>query len=432
MLVFISDLHFVDGTVGEHNVPAKAFEGVMADLAVHAEKVSAEDIKIVFLGDIFDLLRTAGWFQFPEDERPWGDMANKSQSIAAHAEAILNAILNHERNKETFALLGGELASKYRFKREPERIYVVGNHDRLCAQFPLLLQKAKAALGAKVNYPLHHFIDPQHGVFARHGHEFDPFNYEGGVSYQDQDYLRIPIGDPITTELVSRLPYAIMCHSRISNLPDKEQEALKRNLQEIENVRPLSATLKWLFYQVRSQGWLRDVIEEVVDDTIGNFNALAFVKDWYKRHDRWTSFWDEADRIQDVLFFIDKLRVTKAEAVFSVAEKLQDSSRDPLREGAAKEFVRLDSDIHYIAYGHTHEPLQAALEVTTDPKGMPRELVYLNTGTWRARHHQAARRGFISWKQLTYTIFYTSTERPTPQGIPTFETWTGTLKESFA
>ena len=61
MLIFISDLHFVDGTAGEHNVPTDAFKIFFEDIsglsdwfAKKGRKI--EEIKLVFLGDIFDLL----------------------------------------------------------------------------------------------------------------------------------------------------------------------------------------------------------------------------------------------------------------------------------------------------------------------------------------------------------------------------------------
>ena len=74
MLIFISDLHFVDGSAGEHNLSHRAFEYFFEDVAAIAAKPSNDikEIKIVLLGDIFDLFRTENWFGYPADERPWG------------------------------------------------------------------------------------------------------------------------------------------------------------------------------------------------------------------------------------------------------------------------------------------------------------------------------------------------------------------------
>ena len=73
MLVFISDLHFVDETAGKHNIPASAFEKFLTNVKVHADKAKAKELKIVFLGDIFDILRTEEWFKEEEVNRPWGN-----------------------------------------------------------------------------------------------------------------------------------------------------------------------------------------------------------------------------------------------------------------------------------------------------------------------------------------------------------------------
>ena len=51
--------------------------------------------------------------------------------------------------------------------------------------------------------------------------------------------------------------------------------------------------------------------------------------------------------------------------------------------------------------------------------------VYLNTGTWRARPVKGFGGGFVTLKNLTYTIVYSQEENKSQQ----FETWTGSLKE---
>ena len=72
MLVFISDLHFVDGSAGEHNLSPRAFEYFFDDLVAIATKPSNEikEIKIVLLGDIFDLLRTTTGSAIPSTRDP--------------------------------------------------------------------------------------------------------------------------------------------------------------------------------------------------------------------------------------------------------------------------------------------------------------------------------------------------------------------------
>ena len=58
MLVVISDIHFVDGTAGEHNLPYGAFESVfLSDVASLAKEKKAKEMKLLLLGDIVDATR---------------------------------------------------------------------------------------------------------------------------------------------------------------------------------------------------------------------------------------------------------------------------------------------------------------------------------------------------------------------------------------
>lgn len=426
MLIFISDLHFVDGSAGEHNVPVGGFKLFFESIAGKCDWLikkgrPIEEIKIVFLGDIIDLLRTEMWFEYSENEKPWGDNEAK---IEAHANTIFDAII--KKNQETFNLLSGNLKDRFDLPVEPERIYVPGNHDRLCNKYQSLRDKICHWLKIPARgVPFEHYFENiDYGVFARHGHEYDRFNYEGGISYKHEDYMRVPIGDPITTELVAKLPFTIMQKDEIKKLPEAEQAALKRNLQEIENVRPFSATLEWLIYQVKKNLTLKEVIEDAVDEIIKEFNQLEFTKKWYDHHDKWYEFWDEADQIQSVLFLLEKFKVFSSEKFMPLLARVKKRfEKDDLLEAALKEYSHLDNRIRYVVYGHTHVPLQVPVHVTKDSK----EHVYLNTGTWRTRYHKCKEGlDFIGWKNLTHVIFYKEEERETD--FPVFETWTGTLK----
>jgi len=429
MLVFISDLHFVDGTAGEHNVPTEAFEIFLEDIAGTAKWLTQdgrdiEEVKLVFLGDIFDLLRTEMWFDYPENERPWG---SDDKKIEANANTIFDAIVT--KNQATFALLSGQLGGRFGLPIEPERVYVPGNHDRLCNRYKSLRAKVRSNLGiAGGNEVFGHYIqDVNYGVFARHGHEYDKFNYEGSISYNYEDYMRTPIGDPITTELVAKWPWKIMQKKEIKKLPKKEREALRRNFQDIENVRPFSAVIDWLLYQVKKNLRLKEVIEDTLDEVIKEFNKLQFVEKWYEHHDKWYDFLDEADKIQAVLFLLEQFKIFPLEKTMPLVEKLRKHlGKDEHFEAATREYSHLDNRIRYIVYGHTHEPKQAAVRVIEAPEGQ-KEHLYLNSGTWRTRYHKSKEGlGFIGWKNLSYVTFYRAEERGTT--FPTFETWTGTLK----
>jgi len=427
MLIFISDLHFIDGTAGNHNVPTDAFQIFFRNIAGISERLGREgkeieEIQIVFLGDLFDLLRTEKWFDYPEEERPWG--ANEDK-IEEHANAVFDGIIH--KNQETFNLLKGNLKEQFGLPFEPKRVYVPGNHDRLCNKYGSIRDKVRKWLKIpkRASEPFDHYVEGiEYGVFARHGHEYDKFNYEGSISFRHKDYMRAPIGDPITTELVTKLAFVLKEKVDSLPLPPEEKEKLKRRFEEIDNVRPLSAILEWLLYQVKKDLTLKEIIEDSVEEVVEEFNGLEFVKQWYSHHDKWTDWWDEADVIQSVLWLFGNFRRFPSEVLTAFLERV--AKYLDLSEAASNEYSHLDSRILYIAYGHTHEPVQFPIRVV-ETQGKEKEHVYLNTGTWRTKHQKVREGlGFMGFKNLRYVIFYTKGERETD--FPSFETWTGTLK----
>lgn len=428
MLVFISDLHFVDETAGKHNLPASAFGKFLSSIKIHADKAAAEEVKIIFLGDVFDLLRTEAWFDTSEEDRPWG---KNTAAMKQKAASILSKI--GQKNKRTFDLFKRDSLQKIFGNVNVETIYIPGNHDRLCALVPALKDKVTILLGLDKNNKednfKYTFARPEYGVFALHGHCFDRYNYEGGEGRTPRDYSLVPIGDPITTELIAKLPHKLMKKMKKAKLDSKEETNLKRNFQEIENVRPFSATLKWLLYQVDANRHLKEIIEDTIDEVAQEFEQLQFVKQWYKRHDKWLNMFDSADQIQGVLFFMRHFKVLSTGRLMDMAKKIAElGGDDENAKGAMEYFSELDSRIQYIVMGHTHDPLKKALGLRAEG-GQPREQVYINTGTWRKRYHECTSgKGFIGWKDMTYVMIYTPKEKPNRHNMPVFETWTGSEK----
>jgi len=426
MLIFISDLHFIDKTAGLHNTPSRALEGVFKDIRDYSDKPT--EIKIIFLGDTFDLIRTTYWLDVPESERPWGDRESKSPFIEAHANMIMDAIVKKNSNVFTFFRDGLE---KF-FDQKVEKIYIPGNHDRLCNVYDSLRRKVRSTLGIPGDAePFPHVYDDmlfgnKYRVFARHGHEFDKWHYEGSTNWTDQDYGQVPIGEVMATEIVSRIPHTIM--QNIGNsIPEDQKDELKRNLQEVDNVRPFSAIVEWLFYQVNQNPDLSEVINKSLADIASNFENLQYLKGWYKKHEKLLKI-DEADEVHGLIELFKNFNINAAETLINIFSRIfgserfaspDDSDKD-LNEGAA-DFLTLSPNYRSIVMGHTHNPLQIPIGVTSD--GL--EQIYINTGTWRKRYIQGTNSGFIGIKYLTYAVFYNEDENPNQS----FETWTGTLKE---
>jgi UDP-2,3-diacylglucosamine pyrophosphatase LpxH len=136
---------------------------------------------------------------------------------------------------------------------------------------------------------------------------------------------------------------------------------------------------------------------------------------------------DEADKIQSALYLLEKFKVFSYERLMPLLEKVKERiAKDDLLEAAPAEYSHLDSRIRYVVYGHTHDPLQVPVRTIKTPEGL-KQYIYLNTGTWRKRYHKCKEGlGFIGWKNLTYTVFYTKEERELD--FPSFATWTGALK----
>ena len=431
MIVFISDLHFVDETAGKQKIPTSAFELFLTQIKTHAEKTKNKnkELKIVFLGDIFDFLRTEEWFKEKEEDRPWG---NNTEKMEKRAKIILDKIA--EKNKDTFKLFSKKNLKNTFKDTEVETIYIPGNHDRLCWMIGELKEKVSDLLGLSVNNPdnfKHTFTDNEHGVYATHGHIFDNFNYEGDTSYTDLDYGLVPIGDSITTEILAKIPYKIMNHVELKNrLSHEKIIQLRLDFQELGNIRPFWATLKWLLYQVNENIAIKDIIEDIIDEVMSEFNDLKYVKNWYKHHDKWYNPFDRADMIQAGIYFLEKFKILSFEKLSGIIEyTIRKISTNNDTDGAIQLFSQLNPNIQYIVMGHTHFPSQQPLFLRKQDNGQMREYLYLNTGTWIKNFYVCKNGdGFIGWKNMNYVIIYTPEEKPNKHNLPVFETWRGVEK----
>ncbi|WP_147532792.1 metallophosphoesterase [Bacillus marasmi] len=443
MIVFISDLHLMDGTAGKHYLGVETFRDIFKEIAIQAQDAgvggssNSKVLKIVLLGDIFDLVRTETWFIKKQDgkivdtitveDRPWGNPSDKTEKLACE---IFDNIV--KENSEIIDIISCKNWKDLGFPIKPEVVYIPGNHDRLCNLYASLRDRVTNSLGldnlSKNEKFSSIFKDKQHGVFARHGHEYDSFNFTGS-------YDETPIGDVIAAEIASKLPISIQKHLNGTQLSSENQQVICDHFRNLFDIRPLTAIIHWLFYQVEhSTKYDKDVKEKInlaFQEVGEEFVKLDFVKRWIRQNDLLWNPMDQADIVQMLISILRTFNMNSFKWQLSLWEKSKYVrnlfTTDHYLDGAVKDFNNEAKDYQYLLYGHTHQPLQKAINIIDKDK----EQLYLNTGTWRPAYYQTtSKTGFTSWNNLTYTIIYQPGEFHAGKTIikPRFEVWTGAMK----
>jgi UDP-2,3-diacylglucosamine pyrophosphatase LpxH len=435
MLIVVSDFHLMDGSAGAHHVEPGVFRSTMHDLAGHAREAQAEEIGLIFLGDVFDLVRTERWFDYPLEQRPWGS----SPSEEALFEIFEGVVRN---NIETFTILSGSLEREFGFPVEPSRIYIPGNHDNLINEHPHLRRRVREVLGMEPGdavFPRYVF-DVEHGLFARHGQEFDQLNFEGSEAYDagellipEEDYVPMPIGDPMACEYAAKIA-PLTSHYLPDDHPHRARIA--ERLRDVIDVRPFTSMVRWVMWQVGDMDKnARECVNRAMNEAAQSVHDLPFTKEWYAKHDKLG--FDHVDQFQAFLRLLRSFKPLNYNRILSAAEKfsLFKSQTDGYAAAAAEDFRRLASvpggeEIYYIMYGHTHLARQVPIGVIGDPP-LERYRVYFNTGTWRPTHRSLlGGDGFASWKEITYALVYRPGEIVSGGHVmdyPALESWTGTV-----
>jgi UDP-2,3-diacylglucosamine pyrophosphatase LpxH len=482
MLVVMSDLHFVDGTAGDHNLPFSAFESVfLSDIVSIAKRKKATEIKLVLAGDIFDLIRTDQWLSIDLEDRPWGkngmreveesrhgtpteqrclDIVGTTANGASQANATPNTIV--DQNWDTFAFFRDFKSTICRELQKQEDdfnveiIYLPGNHDRMVNLYPVVRDRVAAILGLPSPphwadkygdqwwYP-YLYTDEQYGVFIRHGHQYSSANFAGD-NFARSGHLTVPVGDIITTEFAVRLPWELNQELKdfdTYGVSDAKRQELVTQLKEIDNVRPMSSVLEWVYYQTKrdefrtGQDAMKVVLERVIRHVAGirfSFNRNFAPKVVEKALDigrmilkRWvpepviTSLLD-----RNLLPFI-----------IDIHEGTEDPFQDKYAKAAYQESIwKENPEIRFICYGHTHNPVNVCLD-----RFEKREIHYINLGLWRERIHKSIlfdeKPDFVKLKHMTYAVFYNAEEDKGTSsddkktGTPSFDVWTGSKHKMY-
>jgi len=417
MLIFVSDIHLSDGSSGEtiHPGAFKKFGIYAKDMA---ETAGAKQVEVVFLGDIFDVIRSERWLA--TDIRPWSPpdfQDGNEHNQEYHVLAIVNAILAEEKNR-----LALQHLADFRKAMESKGIpvtftYIVGNHDWLINRYQSARDAVANALGLHVPAPpfLTEKMWQAYGVFARHGDIHDPYNFEG-----DRDASSL--GDAIVVDLLNRFPSTVEASIGVASDP-----SFMKELREIDNVRPLVDIPQWIEGACRKAKSKAnaEVAKREWNRLVDDFLRIPFVQ----QHEK---FWwpDRLDRLEAGLRLSKHISL----GVLSKAPlRLFQPSGHEYQDGAFREESLRANEVQSVVYGHTHEYLIQPLDIVAATTG-PIQKKYFNTGTWRKVHvraaHDPSREEFMSWHVMTFVAFYLTAERPDTSYEKrniTFEVWNGAL-----
>ena len=416
MQVFISDVHLTDGTSGE-TIKAGAFKLFADQLKKLVQDVNAEELKIVLLGDIFDVIRSTKWLK--EQVRPWLPKETGQETVV---KSIVTDIIL--KNKDSLDYLKGLRQFAAERKIAFDLQYVIGNHDWLINRYPNIIKDVALALEITPppdKFPLE-IPDLVYKTIARHGDIYDNFNYMG-----DRD--KSSIGDAIVIELLNRFPEAVgLALDTLGNLlTDKEKKCIVDKLKEIDNIRPLLDVPSWIVMVLRiiPKKAVRDVIENAwkkcVDDFFRNIPFIRKMDVPFRL--------DVIDELQIALQLsshiskqkLNELKLTNLNnffpALFAGDYSKKAWSESMIRSGEAK----------YVLYGHTHDHLIVPMDQVVSNGCDIENKIYFNTGTWRQTWNKVVydkvNIKFIGWKVLTYIAFYKAGENKDYD----FEVWNGAL-----
>ncbi|WP_176560062.1 metallophosphoesterase [Brevibacillus dissolubilis] len=460
MLVVISDLHFSDETAGTFNLSYESFGSVFVnDILSLARTKQAHEIRLLILGDLVDLLITRQWLDEPLENRPWGARGlqdSKGYRPEVHGESpvearslqILNAI--YEANRETFDFFKHEFRQVVKDELGiPVHIYYVpGNHDRMVNTYPKVRDRLQELFGFNIEdhkqvdaygewWYQYEYTAENYGVFARHGHQFDLVNFNGGTDFSLQGERKTALGDVLTTEFFVKIIDLF--------IREKEQNELFRDelveyIKYITDIRPIQRTAHWLNERIQNEPdpQLQELLQQIKNEAVDNLITVPFVREWveeYVKKNNQLMYWLHKvaypicgyglmKRI--VRFIVHNMTLGKIIEMINKSDGQEGTVHDTyVRSAYGEPAWKNNPRIQYVLYGHTHSPLQSALE-----KRDNREVLYINTGTWRPRLYMTVDSKFVRVNQVTFAVFYDKHEDVWNEeaGDVNFEWWNGNHK----
>jgi len=399
MLVVLSDLHFseaqstrIDDLVFNKNLNAEIYNSYLREVNQIARSNQISHIDLVLAGDIFEITRSASWFDGPY--RPYVDNRNvhPGSEIEAKIIKILEAIAAEDKVSETLMLFR---TLEKRFDVGIKLHYVPGNHDRLLNATPELRRKTRTLLGVGGgDLPFdHQFIYRDEAgrsfCLVRHGHEYDPMNFSLDIhdleviptEFPEEVYGNAPLGDIITIELGAALPhYFVDYYGQERIVSNPILMALYQRLMDFDDVRPSSALLSYLFATPgvsKKQTWefMRPCFTQTID-------ALSEIELVYKEIEENTAIKKSQRLLLEGVLNSDLLK--NGLPYWAVRQLMKQVSKK-IRLNSQAKWAKREALIHdpetgcqCVIGGHTHIP-----EVSLLSARQGDEQYYINTGTWR-------------------------------------------------
>jgi UDP-2,3-diacylglucosamine pyrophosphatase LpxH len=435
MLAVLSDLHFseaqstrIGDLIFNKNLPPEIYEAYLNEINQIAVSNQIPHVDFVLAGDIFEINRSALWFDGPH--RPYMNNREVEPGSALEAKTlqILDAIAAEDKVKETLLLFR---SIKERIDVNVQVHYILGNHDRLLNATPALRSKARSLLGlgsSEVSLD-HQFIyrdgDGKSFCLVRHGHEYDPMNFSLDThaldviptDFPEEVYGNAPLGDITTIEFGAALPFFFVEHygeDRILSNPILM--ALYQRLMAFDDVRPTSALLSYLFSTPgvpKKQTW--EFMQPCFTRTI---NSLSNIDRVYKEIGETASIKKSQRLLLEGVLNSDIMKNgipywTVRQLMKQVSKKIKLKSQ---AKWAKREALIQDPETgcKCVIGGHTHMP-----EVSLLSARQGDEHYYINTGTWR--NVVPATKDFKNFGKLNATtkvLVFHAGEVPAQDGVP--------------
>lgn len=449
MLVLLSDLHITDESTAR-NVNPEAFDLFLTEVRSTAAHRTAKELRIVLLGDIFDLVRTDYWLRqrIPMERRPWGGTLDPETGMNADVAGLneqFGAVLQGVLASDTAKKLAEVLRSLRQEHPGLTVTYVVGNHDRVLWNFPDLRRTIQSAI-PEISEFAPFFRSDDYALLARHGHEWDVnchgWEFRNRVlmpsenvgRFSAEAYRTMAIGEAVTAELMGGLIYHVRELGASATVVSQ--------LMEVNNLRPLLAVFEWLDWigapqAARERNMLHEGLRRALDGLLGT----SLAKRWDAMRADLLISGDLIDRLQIARKLLMGPDFNSFRGRIAALQRVQGvlpfSSKDDdtLLEGARSEEVfkgsAPDSAIQRVVYGHTHRARHDYFRGNRDGTVQ----MYVNTGTYLPLITEAADgHSFASSIQMTLLYAYRADEDLDRKAVNTtsLDIWNGTRRKIYA